>query len=143
MGFSRESCGMWLPFRLSQSDRYQVTSHGILIEKDYTSNEVDDAQSRLAVSHLGQRSAVGGQIQVSVINTVGESMNNVYTAVVKRDGDWWIGWIEEVPGVNCQESSRDELLESLKMTLREALEFNKQDAIAAAGGSYQEELIPV
>jgi len=30
-----------------------------------------------------------------------------YTAIVKQDGDWWIGWIEEVPGVNCQESSRD------------------------------------
>jgi predicted RNase H-like HicB family nuclease len=70
-------------------------------------------------------------------------MNNVYTAVVKRDGDWWIGWIEEVPGVNCQESSRDELLESLKLTLLEALEFNRQDAIAAAGGSYQEESIAV
>src|SRR5258708_8808724 len=35
-----------------------------------------------------------------------------YTAIVKRDGDWWIGWIEEVPGVNCQESSRDALLET-------------------------------
>jgi predicted RNase H-like HicB family nuclease len=70
-------------------------------------------------------------------------MNNVYTAVIKCDGDWWIGWIEEVPGVNCQEQSRDELLESLKITLREALEFNKQDAIVAAGGSYQEERIAV
>lgn len=73
----------------------------------------------------------------------GEPMRNVYTAVVRRDGDWWIGWIEEVPGVNCQESSRDELLVSLKETLQEALEFNKQDAIAAAGGNYQEELISV
>ncbi|MGH7599022.1 MAG: type II toxin-antitoxin system HicB family antitoxin [bacterium] len=70
-------------------------------------------------------------------------MNNVYTAVIKKDGDWWIGWIEEVPGVNCQERSRDELLESLRVTLREALEFNKQDAIVAAGASYQEEQIAV
>ncbi|MGH9892385.1 MAG: type II toxin-antitoxin system HicB family antitoxin, partial [bacterium] len=38
-------------------------------------------------------------------------MKDMYTAVVKKSGDWWIGWIEEVPGVNCQESSRDELLE--------------------------------
>jgi predicted RNase H-like HicB family nuclease len=70
-------------------------------------------------------------------------MNNVYTAVIKKDGEWWIGWIEEVPGVNCQERSRDELLESLRITLREALEFNKQDAIVAAGESYQEERIAV
>ena len=71
-----------------------------------------------------------------------ESKGN-YTAVIRQDGNWWIGWIEEVPGVNCQEATRDELLESLKITLREALEFNRQDAIAAAGGSYQEEPIAV
>ena len=65
-------------------------------------------------------------------------MNTQYTAVVKQDDDWWIGWIEEIPGVNCQESTRDELLESLKVTLREALEFNRMDAIDAAGGNYEE-----
>ena len=70
-------------------------------------------------------------------------MSNVYQAVIKQDGDWWIGWIEEVPGVNCQEASRDELLETLKITLQEALEFNRQDALAAAGGNYQEERIAV
>ena len=68
---------------------------------------------------------------------------NVYTAVIKQDGDWWIGWIEEVPGVNCQEASRDELLESLKTTLQEALEFNRKEAIAAAGGNFQERQIAV
>lgn len=47
-----------------------------------------------------------------------------YTAVVKRAGDWWIGWIEEVPGVNCQERSREKLLETLTITLSEALELS-------------------
>ncbi len=47
-------------------------------------------------------------------------MQNTYTAVVKKDGDWWIGWIEEVPGVNCQERTKDELMETLKVTLKEA-----------------------
>jgi predicted RNase H-like HicB family nuclease len=70
-------------------------------------------------------------------------MNKAYTAVIKQDGEWWIGWIQEITGVNCQEASREELLESLKITLREALEFNKLDAIAAAGVNYQEELIAV
>ena len=69
--------------------------------------------------------------------------NNVYTAVIKQDGDWWIGWIEEVPDVNCQEPSHDELLESLRITLQEALEFNRKEAIAAAGGNFQEKLIAV
>ena len=70
-------------------------------------------------------------------------MNSNYTAVVRQDGDWWIGWIEEIPGVNCQEATREELLESLRVTLQEALDLNRQDAIAAAGGNYQEEQIAV
>jgi len=55
-------------------------------------------------------------------------MNPAYTAVVKQDGQWWIGWIEEVPGVNCQERTREQLLESLRITLGEALEMNRADA---------------
>ena len=53
----------------------------------------------------------------------------------------WIGWIEEVPGVNCQEASREELLESLRVTLSEALEFNREDARKMAGVGYEEALI--
>lgn len=68
-------------------------------------------------------------------------MSSEYKAVVKQDGDWRIGWMEEVPGVNCQEASREELIETLHVTLREALEFSRRDAIAAAGGDYQEEPI--
>ncbi len=45
-----------------------------------------------------------------------------YTAVIKQEGDWWIGWIEEVPGVNCQERTRQKLLESLRVTLQEEKE---------------------
>jgi hypothetical protein len=50
-------------------------------------------------------------------------MSQTYTAVVKQDGDWWIGWIEEIPGVNCQEKNRCELLETLAITLAEALDI--------------------
>lgn len=70
-------------------------------------------------------------------------MNNSYKAVVKKDGYWWIGWIEEVPGVNCQERTKTELLKSLKATLKEALELNKSEAIEAAGGGYKEEIISI
>ncbi len=70
-------------------------------------------------------------------------MQKTYTAVVKKDGDWWIGWIEELPGVNCQEKTREELIASLKITLREALEFNRQDALRAAESDYTEEPISV
>ena len=61
-----------------------------------------------------------------------------YTAVVKQDAGWWIGWIEEMPGVNCQEKTREELMASLSITLREALELNRQEALDAAGTGYEE-----
>ena len=68
-------------------------------------------------------------------------MKETYTAVIKQSGDWWIGWIEEVPGVNCQEATREGLLESLRLTLREALEFNRREALDAAGEGLDEESI--
>ena len=70
-------------------------------------------------------------------------MNTEYTAILKQSGDWWIGWIEEIPGVNCQERTREELIESLRLTLKEALEFNRQDAISAVGSGYTKEIIAV
>ncbi|MBT9538083.1 MAG: type II toxin-antitoxin system HicB family antitoxin [Nitrospirae bacterium] len=70
-------------------------------------------------------------------------MNAEYTAIVKEEGDLWIGWIEEIPGVNCQEHTREELMESLRATLKEALEFNRQDALSAVGTGYVEEKIAV
>ena len=48
-------------------------------------------------------------------------MQQTYTAVIKQDGDWWIGWVEEVPGANAQESTREALLKSLREVLAEAL----------------------
>ncbi|MFZ3123004.1 MAG: hypothetical protein WA104_06595 [Thermodesulfovibrionales bacterium] len=70
-------------------------------------------------------------------------MNAEYTAIVKEEGDLWIGWIEEIPGVNCQEHTREELMESLRATLKEALVFNRQDALSAVGTGYVEEKIAV
>jgi predicted RNase H-like HicB family nuclease len=66
-----------------------------------------------------------------------------YTAIVEQSGDDWIGWIEEIPGINCQESSREELLETLRITLAEALEFNRADARAAATENSEEIRIAV
>lgn len=70
-------------------------------------------------------------------------MNQTYTAIVKQDGPWWIGWIEEVPGVNGQDSTRDVLLQSLRVTLLEAIEPNRSDARHAAGENHEELSIAV
>ena len=65
-----------------------------------------------------------------------------YTAVIQQHGEWWIGWIEEVPGVNSQGKTRQELLDNLREALNEALEMNRAEARAAAGGAYEEVSIP-
>ena len=65
-------------------------------------------------------------------------MANSYTAITKKQGDWWIGWVEEVPGINCQERTQKELLDSLRVTLREALQFNREEAMKAAAPDFTE-----
>jgi predicted RNase H-like HicB family nuclease len=60
-----------------------------------------------------------------------------YTAVIRKDGSWWIGWVEEVPGVNAQGATREELLSNLREALGEAIEMNREDARNAAGESYE------
>jgi predicted RNase H-like HicB family nuclease len=65
-----------------------------------------------------------------------------YTVVVQQSGPWWISWVEEVPGVNSQGESREELLENLRDALAEALEMNRAEARAAASGAYEEVSIP-
>lgn len=65
-------------------------------------------------------------------------MQQSWTAVIKQEGPWWIGWIEELPGVNCQEASREDLIDSLRSALGEALEFNRAEAREAAGKGYEE-----
>lgn len=66
-------------------------------------------------------------------------MVNTYTAILRQDGEWWVGWVEEVPGVNCQERTRPELLDSLREALGEMLTLNREAARAAAAGSDVEE----
>jgi predicted RNase H-like HicB family nuclease len=70
-------------------------------------------------------------------------MKQTYTAVIKQSDAWWIGWIEEVPGVNCQEPTKEELLKTLKVTLQEALDLNRREAREAAGESFDEASIEV
>lgn len=65
-------------------------------------------------------------------------MKNEYTAVIQQDGRWWVGWLEEIPGVNSQGETRDELMENLRSALLEALEMNRSEARQAADPGFEE-----
>ncbi|MBI5385820.1 MAG: type II toxin-antitoxin system HicB family antitoxin [Verrucomicrobia bacterium] len=70
-------------------------------------------------------------------------MKQSYTAVVKPDEGWWIGWVLEIPGVNSQGRTKRELLKNLRSALKEALELNREEALAAAHSDFEEESILV
>lgn len=44
-----------------------------------------------------------------------------YRAVIKQSGDWWIGWLLDLPGVNAQERTRQKLIESLQIGAQDML----------------------
>ena len=70
-------------------------------------------------------------------------MKGSFTAVTQHEGPWWIGWVKEIPGVNSQGKTRRELIENLRSALKEALEMNKAEALAATTGEYQEVILQV
>lgn len=45
-----------------------------------------------------------------------------YRAVIKRSGEWWIGWLIDLPGVNAQEKTKVELIESLRVGAEDMLD---------------------
>lgn len=61
-----------------------------------------------------------------------------YSAVLRKDEGWWIGWVTEIPGVNSQGETRAELIKNLKSALREAIELNREEAFASVGTEYEE-----
>jgi predicted RNase H-like HicB family nuclease len=70
----------------------------------------------------------------------GTEMLPSFKAVIQFRDPWWIGWVEEVPGVNCQGATREELIQNLHSALHEAIEMNRADALQATEGAAFEEV---
>ena len=51
-------------------------------------------------------------------------MENKFTAVFERDGEWWVGYVEELPGANTQGATLEEARENLKEAVALLLEAN-------------------
>ncbi|MGI0479591.1 hypothetical protein ACN4EE_02255 [Geminocystis sp. CENA526] len=47
-------------------------------------------------------------------------MNAEYTAIITKDGDWWIGWVEEIPGANAQEETKEAVTDIIKIHHQQA-----------------------
>lgn len=53
-------------------------------------------------------------------------MSIEYTAIITKDEDWWLGWVEEIPGANAQEKTKEELIISLQEAVKDIIELRRQ-----------------
>jgi len=54
------------------------------------------------------------------------AMQNQFTAIFERDGEWWLGYVAELPGANTQGATIDEARENLKEAVNMVLEANRE-----------------
>ena len=53
-------------------------------------------------------------------------MTATFTAVFEQDGDWWVGYVEELPGANTQGATLEEARENLKEAVALIIEANRE-----------------
>jgi predicted RNase H-like HicB family nuclease len=57
------------------------------------------------------------------------AMKNEFTAIIERDGEWYVAYCPEIPGANGQGRSRDESLNSLREAIKLILDDRREDAL--------------
>ncbi len=53
-------------------------------------------------------------------------MSREFTGVIEKRGDWYVGYVEELPGVNTQGRTLKEVRENLKEATRLIIEANRE-----------------
>ncbi|MCI0692724.1 type II toxin-antitoxin system HicB family antitoxin [candidate division KSB1 bacterium] len=56
-------------------------------------------------------------------------MHNEFTAIIERDGDWYIAYCPEIPGANGQGRTIEECRKSLAAAIELILEDRREDAL--------------
>ena len=72
-----------------------------------------------------------------------KDMRNEFTAIVERDGPWYIAYCAEVPGANGQGASREECLKSLREAITLILEYRREESLRALPPEAKQELVVV
>jgi predicted RNase H-like HicB family nuclease len=70
-------------------------------------------------------------------------MHKEFTAIVERDGDWFIAYCLEIPGANGQGRTKDECLENLSQAVDLILEDRREDALRGIPADATRETISV
>ena len=70
-------------------------------------------------------------------------MHNEFTAVVERDGKWFVAYCPEIPGANGQGRTKKECLASLRAAIRLILEDRREDALRGTPAGATREVLTV
>ena len=70
-------------------------------------------------------------------------MHNEFTAIVERDGPWYVGYCAEVPGANGQGKSREECLANLRGAISLILDHRREESLRALPSDAQQELLVI
>jgi predicted RNase H-like HicB family nuclease len=70
-------------------------------------------------------------------------MRNEFTAIIERDGEWFISYCPEIPGANGQGRSKDECLESLRLAIELILEDRRDDAMRGVPAEAERETVQI
>ena len=70
-------------------------------------------------------------------------MRNEFTAILEREGEWWIAYCPEIPGANGQGRTKEECLESLREAIRLILEDRREDALRGVPPDVLREVVTV
>ena len=70
-------------------------------------------------------------------------MHNEFTAIVERDGEWFIAYCPEIPGANGQGKTKDECLKNLSEAIDLILQDRRQDAMRSLPEDAEREIVAV
>lgn len=70
-------------------------------------------------------------------------MRNEFTAVLERDGEWFVGYCPEIPGANGQGHTKEECLESLRAAIDLILQDRRDDGLRGVPPDALREVVEV
>ncbi len=70
-------------------------------------------------------------------------MHNEFTAIIERDGDWFIAYCPEIPGANGQGRTKEECVQSLSDELNLILQDRREDALRGVPSDAVREVVTI
>ena len=70
-------------------------------------------------------------------------MRNEFTAVVERDGPWFIAYCAEVPGANGQGKTREDCIANLREAIALILDYQREESLRGVPADADREIVVV